>query len=260
MKKKKDLNLQGFEKEDFDREKMLLSRNGSFFVQEAYKTLRTNVMFSLPGAGSKCIGVTSSNRGEGKSTISINLAMSLSQLRKKVLLIDCDLRLPTVAKKLDYEPEVGLSNYLAGTEQNKSLRIYHLGSQTEAEQQTDNTNTIVPNVDVVFAGKEVPDSTALLGSPDMKKLIASLKMKYDYIVLDFPPVFIVSDAVLLSDSVDGYLIVVREGSTEYSKLNETIRQMDFASANIIGIAYNGKSVSNLVKSKSYYNYGYKYRQ
>lgn len=237
--KKKDLNLQLF-----DKEKMLLSSNSSFFVQEAYKTLRTNVMFSLPGTGSKCIGVTSANRSEGKSTISINLSISLSQMNKKVLLVDCDLRMPTIGAKLDISGEVGLSNYLAGTEQNNFLRIFHMGD---------------PNIDVLTAGSIPPDSTTLLGSPAMKNLVERLKEKYDYIVLDFPPVYIVSDAVLLSDCVDGYLIVVRGNSTEYSKLNETIRQMDFASAKIIGFAYNAKPQEGLMKGKDskYYKYQYK---
>ncbi len=236
--KKRELNLQ-----QFDTEKMLLNANSSFFVQEAFKTLRTNVMFSLPGTGSKCIGVTSANRSEGKSTISINLAISLSQLNKKVLLVDCDLRMPTIGSKLNISGSVGLSNYLAGTEQNNMLRIFHMGD---------------PNIDVVTAGSIPPDSTALLGSPAMKHLIETLREKYDYIILDFPPVFIVSDAVLLSDSVDGYLIVVRGDSTEYSKLNETIRQMDFASANIIGFAYNAKNQEGLKgKESKYYKYQYK---
>ena len=96
MSKKKDKTVSN----QFDSQKMLLSTNSSFPVQEAFKMLRSNVMFSLPGGDCKIIGITSANRSEGKSVVSINLAMSLAQLDKRVLLIDCDLRIPTVASKL----------------------------------------------------------------------------------------------------------------------------------------------------------------
>ena len=225
-----------------DSEKMLLSENSPFPVKEAFKTLRTNVMFSLPGTGGKCIGVTSSNRSEGKSVVSLNLAISFAQLGKKVLIMDCDLRLPTVASKLNIPIKVGLSNYLAGTEEDNILRIYHRGAQ---------------NIDVVAAGSIPPDPTSLLSSEAMKSLIASLKKDYDYIILDFPPVFIVSDAVLLSDCVDGYLVVVRQNSSEYSKVDETLRQMDFGNSKIIGFVYNGKTQDSMIsKDSKYYKYYY----
>lgn len=224
----------------FDRDKMLLSEQSPFPVKEAFKTLRTNVMFSLPGTGGKCIGVTSSNRSEGKSVVSINLAISFAQLGKKVLVIDCDLRLPTIASKLNIPIKVGLSNYLAGTEEDNILRIYHREAQ---------------NIDVVAAGSIPPDPTALLGSQAMKSLIASLKANYDYVILDFPPVYLVSDAVLLSDCVDGYLVVARQNNSEYSKIDVTLRQMEFGSSKIIGFVYNGKTQDSMIsKENKYYNY------
>ena len=142
---KKDKNKRKAVEQRFDSEKMLLSSNASFMVQEAFKMLRTNVMFSLPGKGCKCIGITSANRSEGKSIVSINLAMSLAQLGKRVVLIDCDLRIPTVASKLGLKNDVGLSNYLAGTEADSFLRIYHHGD---------------PRIDVVLAGRIPPDYVA----------------------------------------------------------------------------------------------------
>ena len=226
----------------FDREKMLLTSNSSFPVQEAFKTLRTNIMFSLPGKGCKCIGVTSAARGDGKSVVSLNLAISLAQMNKRVVLIDCDLRLPTVASKLNIPNQVGLSNFLAGTESDSSLRIYHRSEQ---------------NIDVVAAGNIPPEPTALLASPAMKNLLKSLRENYDYIILDFPSVFIVTDAMLLAKHVDGYLVVVRQDSSEYSKINESLRQMDFANANIIGFVYNGKSAEGSKGKGGGYYYYYK---
>lgn len=238
MSKKKDKTVSN----QFDSQKMLLSTNSSFPVQEAFKMLRSNVMFSLPGGDCKIIGITSANRGEGKSVVSINLAMSLAQLDKRVLLIDCDLRIPTVASKLGISNDVGLCNYLAGTESDNVLRVFHQKN---------------PQFDTVVAGRIPPDPTALLSSETMKSLLTALRADYDFIILDFPPISLVTDAVLLADSVDGYLIVVRHNSSEYSKLNETITHLDFAKANILGFIYNAKMPDGLINKSSYYYKNYR---
>lgn len=217
MKKKNKTN------QIFDGKTMLLSANSPFSVQEAYKTLRTNVAFSLPGSECKCVGITSANRGEGKSTIAINLAISLAQLNKRVVLIDCDMRLPTVASKMNFKANEGLSNYLSGAID--QLPLYRIESR---------------GIDIIPSGNIPPDSTILINSEEMKKLIRLLRESYDYVVLDFPPINIVSDAVLLSGEIDGYLMVVRHGYSENQKVNEALRQMRFADAKIIGFVYNGK--------------------
>ena len=222
----------------FDSKTMLLSSKSPFSVQEAYKTLRTNVVFSLPGTDCKCIGITSANRGEGKSTVAVNLSISLAQLKKRVILIDCDMRLPTVITKLNLSAKEGLSNYLSGMiEELPIMRVSNLG------------------VDIIPSGNIPPDATTLINSESMVDLVNLLKETYDYIVFDFPPINIVSDAVLLSGVIDGYLMVVRHGVSEHKKLNEALRQMKFADAHIIGVVYNGKS-----NDKKYYKYrGHYYR-
>ena len=106
---KKNKNKTGI----FNPKKMLLSDKSAFSVKEAYKTLRTNVMFSLPGKESKCIGVASPDRGDGKSSVAINLAISFAQINKKSIIVDCDLRLPTISSKLQIESSPGLSNFLS---------------------------------------------------------------------------------------------------------------------------------------------------
>ena len=227
---------------------MLLSDRSAFSVKEAYKTLRTNVMFSLPGKDSKCIGVVSPERGDGKSSVSINLAISFAQINKKVIIVDCDLRLPTIASKLGIEAKPGLSNFLSGNQDSEQPLIRRSSEY---------------GIDIMTAGDIPPDPTALITSRQMDAFIKLLKKYYDYIILDFPLVTIVSDAASVSRIVDGYLIVIRHNSSEFSKINETLRQMDFADAKILGFVYNGKDeqkkyYKNGKYSKYYYNnYYYK---
>ena len=227
---------------------MLLSDRSAFSVKEAYKTLRTNVMFSLPGKDSKCIGVVSPERGDGKSSVSINLAISFAQINKKVIIVDCDLRLPTIASKLGIEAKPGLSNFLSGNQDSEQPLIRRSSEY---------------GIDIMTAGDIPPDPTALITSRQMDAFIELLKKYYDYIILDFPPATIVSDAASVSRIVDGYLIVIRHNSSEFSKINETLRQLDFADAKILGFVYNGKDeqkkyYKNGKYSKYYYNnYYYK---
>ncbi len=220
----------------FDPKKMILSENSPFPMREAYKTLRTNVLFSLPGTDSKCIGVVSANRGEGKSTIAINIAVSLAQTNKKVIVVDCDMRLPTIAAKIGIKTKPGLSNYLAGSDDIQSNLIQRVGEY---------------GIDVLASGDIPPDPTSLLSSQQMDNLITLLKEYYDYVILDFPPVTIVTDAAILSGKVDGYLLVVRHNLSEYKKIKETFRQLEFSDAKILGMIYNGKGGHG----KGYYKRG-----
>lgn len=223
----------------FDRKKMLLSEGSSFPMREAYKSLRTNVLFSLPGSDSKCIGVVSANRGEGKSTVAINLAISFAQADKKVIIVDCDMRLPTVAAKIGVNHSPGLSNYLAGNDNINGNLIQHVDEY---------------GIDVLASGDIPPDPTLLLGSTQMDKLIDLLKNYYDFIVLDFPPITIVTDAVIMTGKVDGYLVVVRHDLSEFKKLAETFRQLEFSNAKVLGVVYNGKGTRSKYysKGKNYY--------
>ena len=234
----------------FNPKKMLLSEDSSFPTREAYKSLRTNVIFSLPGSDSKCIGIVSANRGEGKSTIAINLAISFAKTKKKVIVVDCDMRLPTIGAKIGINSKPGLSNYLAGNEDVRGQLIQHVDEY---------------GIDVLASGDIPPDPTKLLGSEQMYTLIDLLKDYYDYVILDFPPVTVVTDAVILSGAVDGYLVVVRHGLSEFQKLKETFRQMEFSDAKILGVVYNGKGHRSRYgkyyrKGKGYYYYYDEYYQ
>lgn len=228
----------------FIPDKMLLKDDASFSMQESFKTLRTNVSFSLPGKKNRCIGIVSANRGEGKSTVAVNTAISLAQIDKKVCIVDCDMRIPTVAAKLGMENRPGLSDYLADEDGNARLPII----------RNDDFN-----IDVIPAGTIPPDPTKLIESPQMRELVEALKMVYDYVVVDFPPVTVVSDAAILSSVIDGYLIVTLHESTETSQLDETIRQLNFANANILGFIYNSKPASRKSYKKNSKYYYYEYR-
>lgn len=208
-------------KNELDADELLLSKDTPFAVQEAYKALRTNVVFSLPGLESRCIGITSSAAGEGKSTNIINLAASFGNIGKKVLLIDCDLRRSTIAEKIGIKGQPGLTDCLAG-ESTVKASIRKIESCS---------------IDVLPAGNIPPDPTVLLESKEMLELIETFKREYDYILIDFPPITAVTDAAILSEQLDGYLLVVKHNCSEYRVISDMIRQLRYINANILGIIY-----------------------
>ncbi|MDY2627617.1 MAG: CpsD/CapB family tyrosine-protein kinase [Lachnospiraceae bacterium] len=225
----------------------LLTEESGFAVQEAYKALRTNVIFSLPGSGSKCIGVTSATKGNGKSTNILNMAISFGQIGKKVIVLDGDMRLPTVASKLNIKAVPGLSNILVGSAVPEEC-IQHVEAC---------------NIDVIPSGIIPPDTTVLLQSSQMEKLIAQLKEIYDYIFIDLPPVLVAIDAVLISHLIDGFLIVVKHGESEYRSVSAMLNQLKYANAHILGAIYANADLGGKRKSYShhkYYQYGDSYEK
>ena len=213
----------------------ILSESSPFAIKEGYKALRTNVIFSLPGTESKCIGLTSASHSEGKSTTAINLGIALSQIGKKTVVLDCDLRLPTIASKLRLPKQPGLSNLIVG-EAKLSEVIQHYSE----------------NFDVIPAGQIPRDPTGLLASEQMKYLLSKFKEYYDYVIVDLPPVTTVTDAAILTDSVDGYLLVVRHGATDYRDVGEMLHQLRLSDAKIMGFVYSGAPISE----KKYYQHYY----
>ena len=177
------------------QQKTTLCDGLSFAAAEAYKLLRTNVSFSFP-AETTCpvIGVTSSIRGEGKSTTSVNLAYTLAQTGKRVLLVDGDMRLPTIAQKLDMAGTPGLSNLLAGL---------------SAERNCLRKSSYFDNWYILPAGDIPPNPSELLGSERMHALLDRYKDVFDYILLDLPPVNIVVDALVITKWTDGVIVVNR---------------------------------------------------
>ncbi|MGN0293513.1 MAG: CpsD/CapB family tyrosine-protein kinase [Lachnospiraceae bacterium] len=227
---------------NINSKRLILSAESPFLVQEAYKALRTNVVFSLPGGETKVVGLTSSEPGSGKSINAINLAISFGQIGKKVLLIECDLRLPTVAAKLGIKGQPGITELLA-EETTLDLAVRKISKY---------------GIHVLPAGSIPPEPTVLLESQQMQTLITELKKQYQYIIIDLPPVTTVADAAIMSRYIDGFLLVARSASSEHRAISEMLGTLRLAGANIIGFVYNDVSVQdNHYYGKYYKSYAKK---
>ncbi len=222
--------------------KAVVGKDISFAASEAYKLLRTKLQFSfVDEIGCPVIGVSSSLAGEGKSLTSVNLAYSLSQLDKKVLLIDCDMRRPSLAAKLSLRKAPGLSNYL--TNQSKLDEVtQHYPVDTQ------------DGFTVIVSGRNPPNPLELLSSAKMERAIQKLREAFDYIILDLPPVGEVSDALVASKLVDGMLLVVRQDYCNTVSLSSTVSQFEFIDTRILGVVINCVGES----SGHYGRYGKRY--
>ena len=218
----------------------IIGRNISFAASEAYKLLRTKLQFSFVDEV-KCpiIGVSSAMAGEGKSLSSVNLAFSLSQLDKKVLLIDCDMRRPSLETKLKIQKVPGMSNFLTG--QNEMYEVIQNCSFDGDE-----------SFDVIAAGINPPNPIELLSSTKMEKALQSLKENYDYIIVDLPPVGEVSDALVAAKLVDGILLVVRQDYCNTNALVSAVKQFEFVDTHILGVVMNCVGEGNGKYGKKYY--------
>lgn len=224
----------------------------TYSAREAYKRLRTNVMISL-GEKSEMdryvIGVTSAQPSEGKSTISVNLAYSLAELGNSVVLLDCDLRRPTIHTKLGFQQIPGLTELLAGKE--------NLSDAVSCYRNTTGDNSF----DVIAAGSISERPSEILSSKNFIQLLNGLKTVYDIVILDLPPVNAVIDATVVSKLTDGLVLVIRENHCPRFVLQDCIEQLQYAKANILGFVMNG-SVNGAGKRYQYgkaYRYGNDYR-
>lgn len=230
----------------FEKRPNLVDGDIGFAASEAYKLLRTKLQYSFSGdGGCRVIGVSSALTGEGKSLTAVNLACTQAMLGKRVLLIDCDMRRPSVHDKLPVQKSPGLSGFLSGQKQIDSLiQRYTLSN---------NENTF----DVIAAGQNPPNPIELLSSTRMNKMLQVLREHYDYIILDMPPVGEVSDALAVAKETDGILLVTRQNYCDRLSLGEAVRQFEFVESKILGVVYNCVAASDGQYSKRYYKkYGY----
>ena len=218
----------------------------SFAASEAYKLLRTKLQFSFADDNDcRVIGLSSALSGEGKSLTAVNLAFTLSQLNKKVLLVDCDMRRPTLAEKLGILKQPGLSSYLT--------RQCHLNDLLQLCGIKGNEDAF----HVISTGQNPPNPIELLSSERMKKALNAMRDAYDFVILDLPPVGEVSDAMAVAKETDGMLLVVRQNYCDRVVLAEAVRQFEFINAKILGVVFNCTSEHGANYGKGYYKRYYK---
>ncbi|MGL5149420.1 MAG: CpsD/CapB family tyrosine-protein kinase [Clostridium sp.] len=206
-------------------------------VAEAYRTLRTNIQYSSFDREIRTIVVTSTEPGEGKSTVAGNLGFAMSQGDKKVLIIDCDLRKPSLHKRFRISNMTGLSDILL-----------------KKEIMKDGIFEYTENLHIITSGKVPPNPSEMLGSKAMEKLLKELQEVYDYIILDTAPVRVVADAQILSTKVDGTILIVKAGVTKKDEVMESKQLLDKVNAKILGTVLNGVE-NNKKKYYNYYGYG-----
>lgn len=217
-----------------------ISDKSKFAIVESYKSARSNIMFSLSADDDKLFAVTSYSKGEGKSTVSANLAISFSKMEKKVLLVDCDLRRPNIHNIFKIENQAGLSNVI--------------GKMVEFEEVIH--RNVLPNLDILPSGTIPPNPSELLCSPKFTNLIKKLYEEYDYIIFDTPPIGVVADALLLKDLIAGFVVVLRERSTTHGDVQNIMDSMKLADAKILGFVKVGCTSNKKRSRRGYYYYQY----
>ena len=225
----------------------MLTPSSPFAIREAYNSIRAKLLFT--GRGEKCpvFAVTSAMMHDGKTTNAVNLAISIASTAKRVLLIDGDMRKPTVHRYFSLENKNGLSEILAGLTNEVKIR-----------------KTDVENLHVLTSGQIPPNPAELFASKQMENLLSYVKDFFDYVIIDTPPVNLVSDAAILAEKITGYVFVVLSGKNHFYELTyalDTVQQMN---GNVVGIVLNdatGRSGNHYGGYRSsYYSKNYRYRR
>ncbi|MBO5277101.1 MAG: CpsD/CapB family tyrosine-protein kinase [Clostridia bacterium] len=234
------------------RSEYLLNDDTPFDVTEAFRNLKAALSVSVPKKdGGVAIMTTSAYPEDGKTTVTVNLALMFALSDAKVILVDADIRKGRVAKYFKRKSSPGLSDYLSG--QNTLDEVIHQSHVNE-------------NLSYITCGTHSPKPYELLESNEMKNLIAELRTKYDYVIIDTPPVLLISDALALVPATDGTVLVCRHNVSYVSDISRALNALEFAKANILGVVVNdykaaatGKYYGNGYKKYYYYNsYGYSY--
>lgn len=211
------------------------SKQVAFQVMEAYKMIRTNLLFSLSTKDSRVVVFSSAEPSAGKSTLSANLAIVMAQTGARVLLIDADLRKPSQHRNFKLSRTLGLSKILGG-----------LATVEECLQKN-----VKPNVDVILSGPTPPNPSELLGSARMKELLERMNDEYDYVFVDMPPLCVVTDALVVAPNAAGLVLVARHNQTMYDEFGEALEIVENANLPMLGVVITDMRVV----SSGYYRYG-----
>ena len=206
-------------------------------ISEAYRTIRTGIEFSNLDKDLKIICITSSKKDEGKTTVLSNLGVSFAKIDKKVLLIDADLRNPSISKMFDTSNTQGIMDILLG-----KRNIQDCVKKTKQE-----------NLYILTGGTIPPNPAEVLSSKKMSEFIESIKDEYDYIFIDSPPVGVVSDASIISSYSDGVIFVVGANEVDSNLAKIAKERLDSVKANIVGVILNKFKIDT---NSEYYNYYY----
>ncbi|SHK56867.1 CpsD/CapB family tyrosine-protein kinase [Tepidibacter formicigenes] len=218
-----------------DSRKLIVRDNPKSPISEAYRNIRTNIQFANIDKNLKTIMLTSATQGEGKTTTISNIAVTLADLGKKVIVIDCDLRKPKVHKIFKISNTNGITDILL---ENTSYKEYV-------------NKDIIENLHVLTAGQTPPNPAEMLSSNKMKDLIETIKKDYDYVLIDTPPVAVVTDAAIISTFTDGVVLVCASGQVEIDLVKRSKENLKKVNANILGVILNKLPLDI---SKSYYYY------
>ncbi|MCI5726366.1 MAG: CpsD/CapB family tyrosine-protein kinase [Clostridium sp.] len=213
----------------------IMDKKPKSITAEAYRVLRTNIQYSSFDSELHTLAVTSAEPGEGKSTVAGNIAIAFSQSEKKTIIVDCDLRKPSLHKKFKISNTTGVTEVLIGK-----------------EKLEDTVYKFSDNLDVLTSGKLPPNPSEMLGSKTMERLLEVLKEKYDMVILDTAPLQAVTDAQILSTKIDGIILVVRAEATKKDSVVAAKGLLDKVGANVVGTVLNGVENS---RRKYYYYYG-----
>ena len=207
----------------------LVDKDPKSIAAESYRVLRTSLEYSSIDKELKSIVVTSSEPGEGKSTVAGNLASIIAQNNKKVIIIDCDLRRPTIHKKFGISNSIGLTEYIIGkNDLNNVIQILN------------------ENFSVITSGRIPPNPSEILSSKSMENLLKALSVCYDYVILDTPPLTAVTDAQILAGKCDGTILVVRAESTSKESIIKAYKELEKVRAHVLGSVLNGRKGNNKI--------------
>lgn len=245
-KQKREAKASGFTRDD---QKKILCADSPFVVKEAYNSIRTNLLFTQQGEKCPIFVVSSPTANNGKSINSINMAISFAQMGKRTLLIDADMRNPTIHRMFSIPVKNGLSEILAGL--TDSITV----SKTDIE-----------NLSILTAGKVPPNPAELLSSARMDKLLEFVKAHYDCVLIDTPPVNLVTDSTAFATKATGYILIIKLETTDLQEVKTSVNSLKHIGAQIVGFVLNdinasGKRYSSYYKRGSYrskYKYNYKY--